>query len=146
MSSENVRKAEKKMSDNNSSEKYPKSNHVNFTAVQGNDVEEGSTDDEGEDGLDLSNVFDDVPQDTDAIINTIDALDQHLFTPVTPSPIPERSTTTKEKQIEKSVGTPPGRHSESPHGSTKWKIQHTTSSNCGLWTWIKWFRSTSDEI
>ena len=107
------------MSDNNSSEKYPKSNHVNFTAVQGNEVEEGSTDDEGEDGLDLSNVLDDVPQDTDAIINTIDALDQHLFTPVTPSLIPERSTTTKEKQIEKSVGTPPGRHSESHHGSTK---------------------------
>ena len=92
-----------KMSDNNSSEKYPKSNHVDFTAVQGNDVEEGSTDDEGEDGLDLFNVFDDVPQYTDAIIDTIYALDQHLFTPVTPSPIPEMSTT-KEKQIENSVG------------------------------------------
>ena len=34
------------MSDNNSNKKYAKSNHVNFTAVQGNDVEEGSTDDE----------------------------------------------------------------------------------------------------
>ena len=107
------------MSDNNSSKKYAKSNHVNFTAVQGNDVEEGSTDDEGEDGLNLSNVFDDIPQDTDAIIDTIDALDQHLFTPVTPSPTDDRSTTTKDKPIEKSVGTPPGRHSESPHGSTK---------------------------
>ena len=108
-----------KMSDNNSSEKYAKSNHVNYTAVQGNDVEEGSTDDEGEDGLDLSNVFDDVPQDTDAIIDTIEELDQHLFTPVNPSPIPERSTTTKDKPIEKSVRTPPGRHSESHHGSNK---------------------------
>ena len=99
-----------------------KSNHVNFTVVQGNDVEEGSTDDEGEDGLDLSNVFNDVPQDTDAITDTIDALDQCLFPPVTPSPIPDRSTTTKDKPIEKSVGTPPGRHIESPHGSTKQKI------------------------
>ena len=60
--------------------------------MDGNDVEEGLTDEEGEDSLDLSNVFDEVPQDTDEIIDTIDAFDQHLFTPVTPSPIADRST------------------------------------------------------
>ena len=123
MSSEKQKsKNVKRKADKKSSEMYVKSNHVNFTVVQENGVEEGSTDDEGEDGLDLSNLFDDVPQDTDTINDTIDALDQHLFTPVTPSPIPDRSTTTKDKPTEKSVGTLPGRPIGSPQGSNKQKI------------------------
>ena len=55
--------------------------------VNADDDEEGSTDDEGEDGLDLSNMFDEIPQDTDDIIETIDALGQDLLAPLTPSPV-----------------------------------------------------------
>ena len=51
------------------------------------DDEEGSTNDEGEDGLDLSNMFNEIPQDTEDIIETIDALQQDLFSPMTPSPV-----------------------------------------------------------
>ena len=65
------------------------------------DLEEGSTDDEGEDGLDLSNMFDEVPQDTDNVIETIDALQQELFFPVTQSPVvsPAAVTTPKQSDI-----------------------------------------------
>ena len=60
--------------------------HVCCCSKHVDDLEEGSTNDEGEDGLDLSNMFDEVPQDTDDVIETIDALEQELFSPVTPSP------------------------------------------------------------
>ena len=46
-----------------------------FVVVNTDDDEEGSTDDEGEDGLDLSNMFDEIPQDTDDIIETIETID-----------------------------------------------------------------------
>ena len=52
-----------------------------FVVVNIDDDEEGSTDDEGEDSLDLSNMFDEIPQDTEDIIETIDALQQDLFSP-----------------------------------------------------------------
>ena len=45
-----------------------------FVVVNVDDDEEDSTNDEGEDSLDLSNMFDEMPQDTDDITETIDAL------------------------------------------------------------------------
>ena len=108
--------------------------------VNVDDVEEGSTDDEGEDSLDLSNMFDDIPQDTDDVIETIDALQQELFSPVTPSPVvspaavatPQQPTkklsdipTEKpsEKKTEKEhIGIPTGRALCSPQGSSKCKV------------------------
>ena len=56
--------------------------------VNVDDVEEVSTNDEGEDGLDLSNMFDKIPPDTNEVIETIDILQQHLFSLITPSPVP----------------------------------------------------------
>ena len=66
--------------------------------VNVDDDEEGSTDDEGEDVLDLSKMFDEIPQDTDNIIETIDALQQDLFSPMTPSPVVSPSAVATQQQ------------------------------------------------
>ena len=109
--------------------------------VNADDDEEGSTDDEGEDGLDLSNMFDEIPQDTDDIIETIDALEQDLFPPLTPSPvatqqqpqeptekqsdIPTKKPTKKPSEMasKEPIGTPTHRAFSSPQGSSKCKVQ-----------------------
>ena len=99
--------------------------------------EEGSMDDEGEDGLDLSNMFDEMPQDTDDIIETIDALEQDLFPPLTPSPVatqqqPQEPTkkqsdipTKKPSEVasKESIDTPTCRAFSSPQSSFKRKVQ-----------------------
>ena len=103
--------------------------------VNADDDEEGSTDDEGEDGLDLSNMFDEI-QDTDDIIETIDALGQDLFAPLTPSPVatqqqPQEPTkkqsdipTKKPSEMasKEPIGTPTHRAFSSPKGSSKRKV------------------------
>ena len=93
-----------------------------FVVVNADDDEEGSMDDEGEDGLDLSNMFDEIPQDTDDIIETIetiDALEQDLFPPLTPSPVatqqqPQDST---EKQSDIPTKKPSEMASKEPIGT-----------------------------
>ena len=94
-----------------------------FVVANADDDEEGSTDDEGEDGLDLSNMFDEIPQDTDDIIETIetiDALEQDLFPPLTPSPVAAQQqpqdSTKKQSDI-------PDRAFSSPQSSSKCKVQ-----------------------
>ena len=69
--------------------------------VNADDDEEGSTDDEGEDGLDLSDMFDEIPKDTDDIIETIDALEQDLFPPLDTKP--SCCTTTANRANRKTV-------------------------------------------
>ena len=106
-----------------------------FVVVNVDDDEEGSTNDEGEDGLDLSNMFDEIPQDTDDIIKTIDALQQDVFSPVTPSPVaaPQQPQEPTKKQPDiptekpsetapkEPIGTPTGR-AFSSQGSSKHKV------------------------
>ena len=112
--------------------------------VNADDDEEGSTNDEGEDGLDLSNMFDEIPQDTDDIIETIetiDALEQDLFPPLTPSPvatqqqpqeptekqsdIPTKKPTEKPSEMasKEPIGTPTCRAFSSPQGCSKHKVR-----------------------
>ena len=101
-----------------------------FVVVNADDDEEGSTDDEGEDGLDLSNMFDEIPQDTDDIIETIetiDALEQDLFPPLTPSPVatqqqPQDSTEKQSDQLKSQVEMA----SKEPIDTLTWGIQFTT--------------------
>ena len=114
-----------------------------FVVVNIDDDEEGSTDDEGEDGLHLSNMFDEIPQDTDDIIETIDALQQDLFSRMTPSPVvspsavatPQQPQEPTEKQSDiptkkpsetapkEPIGTPTGRAFSSLQGSSKHNVQ-----------------------
>ena len=105
--------------------------------VNADDDEEGSTDDEREDGLDLSDMFDEIPQDTDDIIETIDALEQDLFPLLTPSPVatqqqPQDSTekqsdipTKKPSEMasKEPIDTPTCRAFSSLQSSSKHKVQ-----------------------
>ena len=114
-----------------------------FVVVNVDNDEEGSTDDEGEDGLDLSNMFDEIAQDTNDIIETNDALQQDLFSPMTPSLVvspsavatpqqPQEPTKTQsdiptkkpsETAPKEPIGTSTGRAFSSPQGSSKHKVR-----------------------
>ena len=110
-----------------------------FVVVNIDGDEEGPTNDEGEDSLDLSNMFDEIPQDTDDIIETIDSLQQDLFSPITPNPVVSPSAvatpqepTEKQSDIptkrpsemapKEPIGTPTGRAFSLPQGSSKCKV------------------------